>query len=104
MPSIKEQAQVYEPKRMKNIADLEVVSVEQEIKSEVKKEGTEDAYEVSFMVLPDMDTGKLEEYRVPNSVLEQLKEILEVKPDLKTFKVTKKGDSLNTKYTVVQLE
>ena len=104
MNSIKDSAQAYEPKRMKNIADLEAVSVEQEIKTEVRKEGTDDAYEVSFMVLPDKETGKLEEYRVPNTVLEQLKEVLEVKPDMKTFRVTKKGENLNTKYTVVQLE
>ena len=104
MPSIKDTAQAYEPKRMKNIADLEVVSIEQEIKSEVRKEGTDDAYEVSFMVLPDAETGKLEEYRVPNTVLEQLKAILKVKPDMKTFTVGKEGSNLNTKYTVVQLE
>ncbi len=104
MNSIKDEAQAYEPKKMKNIIDLEAISVEQEIKKEVKKEGTDDAYEVSYLVLPNKETGALEEYRVPNSVLEGLKSILKVKPDLKTFTVEKEGEGMKSKYTVVQLE
>lgn len=45
-----------------------------------------------------------EDYRVPGVVLGDLKEILKVKPDLKFFKVTKKGSGLTTKYTVITLD
>jgi hypothetical protein len=83
---------------MKNIADLEAVSVFQEFLKEtrVNQEGKE--YVVMYILIDG------EEYRVPPSVLEQLKGILEEKPDLKTFKVKKTGEGLNTKYTVIQLE
>ena len=106
MTNIKDAAKAYEPQRVKNIADLEAVSVEQEIKSEVRlatkkqQDGTdaEEEYKISFVVVNG------EEYRVPNSVLEQLQTILASKPDMRTFKVIKAGEGLNTKYTVVQLE
>lgn len=106
MSSIFEAAKAYEPQRSKNIADLEIVSTMQEIKTEVRTAKKKDnhgiehdeEYKVSFVVVEG------EEYRVPNTVLEQLQTIAESKPDLKTFKVDKKGEGLNTKYTVVQLE
>jgi len=98
MPTIKEEAQTYSSSQMKNIADLEVVSVEQEIKSDTRKNKENEEYKVSYINVAGV------EYRVPNSVLEQLKTMLDVKPDLKTFRVMKKGEGLNTTYTVVQLE
>ncbi len=104
MTTIGEHAEAYEPKRMKNIADLQVVSISQEIKTEVRKNKDDEEYEVSFISLPTGDEGKIEEYRVPNSVAEQLKVMLVEKSGMKTFKVVKEGDNLNTKYTVVPLE
>ena len=98
MPTIKQKAQAYEPTKTRNITELEAVSVEQEIKKEVRKNKDDEEYTISFVVVDN------EEYRVPNSVLEQLQTILEEKPDLKTFKVTKKGEGINTSYTVIQLE
>lgn len=98
MASIKEDAQAYEPKQTKNIADLEAVSVEQEIKVEVRKNSSNEEYTIAFITLSG------EEYRVPNSVREQLKEILNEKPDMKTFKVNKTGEGLKTTYTVIPLE
>ena len=44
-----------------------------------------------------------EKYKVPVSVLSALKEILEVKPELKLFKVIKKGEGLKTEYTTIPL-
>ena len=96
MPTIKEAAQAYEPKRMKNIADLEKVRADIEFhEEEERKDRDGEKYYVSYIVIDD------EEYRVPASVLEQLKTILETKPDLKTFRVIKKGEGKGTKYTVV---
>ena len=103
MTQIGEHAKAYEPKQMKNIADLEVVSIVQELKQEVRQDADKEDYEVKFMVFPDAE-GKPEEYRVPNSVLTQLKTFLKEKPDMKTFKVVKEGENLNTKYTVVPLD
>lgn len=97
MPTIGEQAKEYEPQRMKNIADLEVVSVKQEFKKETRKDTHDEEYTVAFIVVDG------NEYRVPNSVLEQLKTFIEEKPLMEQFKVTKKGEGLNTSYQVVPL-
>ena len=98
MTTIKEFATSYEPKRTRNIAELEAVSVSNEIKTEVRKNKDGDEYSISYLV----SLG--EEYRIPNSVIEQLQTLLLEKPDMKTFKVVKKGEGLNTSYTVIPLE
>lgn len=98
MATLKEEAKAYEPQHIKNIVELEAVSVEQEIKKDIRKNKDGEEYAIAYINVAGI------EYRVPAPVLEQLQEILKAKPDLKTFKVTKKGDGLNTKYTVIQLE
>lgn len=97
MTSLKEEATAYVPKRTKNIAELEVVSVVQDIKKEVRKNTENEEYSISFIVIDG------EEYRVPNSVLEQLQTMLKEKPDMEQFKVSKKGENLNTVYTVIPM-
>lgn len=99
MGTLKESALNYEPKRMKNIADLEVVRTDIDfIENEERKDNNGDPYVVSYFI----HNG--DEYRVPASVLEQLKTILKNKPELKTFKVVKSGEGKTTKYQVVTLE
>lgn len=98
MASLKEEAEAYSPQHTKNIAELEAVSVEQEIKRETRKNKEGEDYSLAFVNVAG------EEYRVPNSVLEQLQTILKEKPEMKTFKVTRKGEGLNTSYTVIPLE
>lgn len=96
--TIGQEAQAFEPQRMKNIADLEAVSVTQEFSKEERKDKSGDSYIVSFVVVDTV------EYRVPNSVLEQLQTMMKEKPSMTTFKVTKKGEGLNTSYQVVPLD
>ncbi len=98
MTSLKDEATAYSPTHTKNIVDLEAVSISQEIKREVRQNKDGEDYTIAFIVVNG------EEYRVPNSVLEQLQTILLDKPDMKTFKVVKKGEGLNTSYTVITLE
>lgn len=45
-----------------------------------------------------------EDYRMPTSVLKNLKAILVEKPELKEFKVSKSGEGLKTAYTVITLD
>ena len=97
MVSIKEFAQAYEPQQMKNIADLEVVEANIEIKKETRKDQNSEEYSVMFIVKDG------EEYRVPPSVVTQLKAVIEAKPDLAKFKVTKTGQGMGTKYQVISL-
>lgn len=98
MAKLGEEAMAYEPKKTKNIADLEVVSLFQEVEERngTDKNGKDFSYKV--IVIAN------EEYRVPNSVLADIKALKEVKPDLKTVRVIKKGQGLNTEYTVVPME
>ena len=98
MSTIGEEAEAYQPQRLKNIADLEAVSIQQKIQGEMRKNRDNEEYYVRFIVVDG------EEYRVPNSVMEQIQTMLKEKPLMKTFKVSKKGEGLNTTYTVIPLE
>ena len=94
MTSLKEFAKGYEPKQLKNIADLEIVPIEQlEVKEELEAEFPYKYVEIEG-----------ERHRVTNSVIEQLKEIIKEKPNLKAIKVSKKGEGLKTSYTVIPLD
>jgi len=97
MASLREEAQNYEAPSMKNITDLEVVSLDQPV-MEVEKGKGEDAFTVDVMVINN------EEYRVPKSVLNEIKLMLKNFPDAKTVKVTKSGTGMSTRYRVDRLE
>lgn len=94
---IKTFAKEFEPQQMKNIADLEVVRADVEIKSETRKDQNNEEYNVMFIIKDG------EEYRVPQSVITQLKAVIEAKPDLTSFKVTRTGQGMGTKYQVIPL-
>ena len=95
--NIKEFAKEYTPSQMKNIADLEVVRADAEIKKETRKDQNNEDYQVMFIVIDN------EEYRVPSSVVTQLKGVIEAKPEVTSFKVTRTGTGMNTKYQVIPL-
>ena len=48
--NIKQFAQEYTPQQMKNIADIEVVRTDEEIKTETRKDQNNDEYTVSFII------------------------------------------------------
>lgn len=98
MTTIKEQATAYEPPQTtKNIADLHQVHVSIDLQTETgtDKEGKQFSY---FYIEQEN-----EKYRVPPSVLKQLKVQIENNPNLATFKVVKKGAGMETEYTVIPL-
>lgn len=97
MPTIKESAEGYEPKQTKNIAQLDSVPVDLEIIKETATDNDGNPFTINKVIINE------EDYRVPNSVLKSLKDILKAKPDLKNFRVVKSGEGLNTNYTVVPL-
>lgn len=97
--TLKETAKAYVPKKTRNIAEMEVVNIDNlqiEDRTGLNEEGKEFKYQVAIL------NG--EEYRVPASVLGSIKTILEAKPTLKTVKVIKKGQGFNTEYTVIPLD
>lgn len=97
MGTIKELAQAYTTPKTMNIADLPKVSVDFKIVPRTGK--NENGEEFDYNVV-EINSN---EYRVPNSVLDQLKTLLENKPDLKEFKVVKTGTGMNTRYQVIAL-
>ena len=99
MGTIRDNVKIIEPKTTKNISELESVSTELDMQERVFNEGQKDEFKVNVIVI------EKEDYRVPNSVLLQLKEHMKEKPDLLKFKVSKTGEGKNdTKYTVIPLE
>lgn len=98
MTSIKEAAKAYVPNTTKNICELDKVSVNMDIESRVCKQGEPDEYTMDVALIDG------EEYRVPASVLKQLKTQLEASPNLTLFKVVKEGEGREgTRYTVVPM-
>ena len=97
MATIKEDAMAYEPQQTKNIADLESVSTEIETSQKDYKDSEGKPFTVGVVTIDG------EDYRVPVSVLKSLKAQLNVRPDLKKFRVIKSGEGFNTEYTVIPL-
>lgn len=98
MTTLREVAKDYIPQQTKNIADLPEVSIE--LSLEDRKAKNKDGEEFSYKVI--VVDG--EDYRVPGKVIGDLKSILEKKPTLKKFAVSKKGSGLNTQYTVIPMD
>jgi len=92
MTTLKEIAQNYSSKQILNIADLEIVDVNVEI-----LEDNECEFPFSFILQDD------NKYRVPKSVLIDLKAMLEDNPKMVKFRVKKTGEGMNTSYTVIPL-
>jgi len=97
MGTLKGDAEAYVQKQTKNVTELAKVSVD----LETREEEFTDAEGKPFTVMKITVDG--EDYRVPKSVLKQLKEFLKEMPDLKYFKVTSTGSGLNTEYTTIPL-
>ena len=99
---IGEIAKDYESKTTKNIADLPEVSVKVEV--------LDDSFEYTDktgqnkVVKQKVINVNNESYRVPISVLQQLKVLLEDNPKMQKFKVKKTGEGKdNTRYQVIPL-
>ena len=94
MVSLKEEAQAYEPKQTLNVADLEKVDISLDVEERSGTDGEGKEFKYKVLVVE----GK--EYRVPNTVLEEIKKIVTLRPETKFVKVTKSGSGLSTRYSV----
>lgn len=93
MASLSEEAKNFESRaKVNNIADLQSVSTDLEVKEEVEAE-----FPYKYVVVEGS------KYKVPTSVLASLRAILEENKDLKKFKVKKTGEGMETRYTVIPL-
>jgi len=84
----------------KNITDLPEVLVDVEIEDdsfEFEKDGVTKTVNQKVIVVGE------EKFRVPVSVVNQLKVHLEDNPNMKKFKVRSSGSGMDTKYTLIPL-
>ena len=95
MATIKETAQAYEPPQTLNIADLEKIPIELELKDGTGKDKEGKEFKYKYAVVD----GK--QYRVAGSILGGIKAILQKMPDLKFVQVIKQGQGMNTRYQVI---
>lgn len=95
MATLREEALAYETPQTLNIADLTAVPIDDLEVDEAEKMNSEgEPFKYKFTVID----GK--EYRIPNSVLEEIQTIIKLKPEVKNVKVNKTGTGLATRYRV----
>ena len=100
MTTFKEEAEKYEPTpSIKNISELSEVSADVVIKHDGQGLGNDGKpYSYSYIEIGE------HKYKVPKTAYGQFKEILKVRPDCKTFKVSRVGTTKDdTRYTVIPL-
>ncbi len=102
MVKLNEFAKDYESKATKNISELSEVSTDLDLIDDefdfVDADGNSKVVKQKVIVVDN------ENYRVPISVIQQLKVQLEDSPDLKKFKVKKTGEGKDkTRYTVIPI-
>jgi hypothetical protein len=104
MSKISDFAKEYEPQQTtKNIADLPEVSIDLELEDD-NFEFTDKVTRQTKTVNQKVINLNGENYRVPVSVIQQLKIILEDNPKLKKFKVKRSGSTKDdTRYQVIPL-
>ena len=106
MATLKDEAKAFEPQqKTRNIAELPKVSVNLNLEDD------------SFEVEEKNDKGEMvkktvnikiirvegDKFRVPMSVVEQLKIQLEANSNMEFFKVSTSGTGMSTKYTVIPI-
>ncbi len=95
MGTLREEAKAYEPPQTLNIADLEKIPIDIELKDGSGKDKDGEEFKYKYAVIE----GK--QYRVAGSILGGIKAILEKVPDLKSVQVIKQGQGMNTRYQVI---
>lgn len=97
MATLRQAAQAYQPKQTKNIAELGKVPVDLELfdGSGVDENGKEFSYKYAVF--------NAEEYRVPNVVIGQIKDILSMNANIKEVSIKKSGQGMQTRYTTIPI-
>lgn len=95
MGTLREEAKAYEPPQTLNIADLDKVQIDMELKDGDGIDGKGEAFKYKFVEVE----GK--EYRIAGTVIGGIKALVEKMPNLKFVSVTKQGQGMATRYQVV---
>ncbi len=95
MATIKEAAQAYEPSQTLNIADLDKIPIDLELKDGTGKDKEGQDFKYKYAEIE----GK--QYRVAGRILGGIKAILQKVPTLQFVQVIKQGQGRNTRYSVI---
>ena len=98
MATLKEAALAYEPPQTLNIADLDKIPVDIELKDGEGKDSDGEVFKYKYAVVE----GK--NYRVAGSIIGGIKALLQKLPDLKYVSVIKQGQGMNTRYQVIPID
>ena len=95
MGNIKEASEQYQPPTTMNIADLDKVAIDIDLKDGEGKNKEGEVFTYKYIEVKGV------QYRVPGTVLGGIKAVLSKVPDLKFFAVIKQGEGLSTRYQVI---
>ena len=95
MATLKEESMAYEPPTTLNIADLDKIPIDLELKDGEGKDKEGEVFKYKYAEIE----GK--QYRVAGSILGGIKAILKKVPNLQFVQVIKQGSGMNTRYTVI---
>ena len=93
--NLKESAQAYTPQQTLNIVELKRVPLTIEVVEETHNDNDGNPFTGLYAIVEG------QKYRVPYSVLNQIKMIVAEQPNTKFVKVTKTGTGMATKYMVM---
>ena len=95
MATLKEEAKAYEPPCTLNIADIEKIPLNLEVKDGEGKDSEGEPFKYKYTTIEGKD------YRIAGSILGGIKAILEKIPNTQFFTVLRTGRGLNTRYQVL---
>jgi len=98
MATLRETAKEYQPPQTLNIADLEKIPIDIELKDGSGKTSDGEEFKYKFATIDGKD------YRVAGSIIGGIKALLEKIPNLKHVSVIKQGQGMNTRYQVIPME
>lgn len=95
MATLKEEAMAYQPPQTLNIAELDKIPIDIELKDGKGKTSDGEEFTYKYATIDEKD------YRVASSVIGGIKALLQKMPNLKFVCVLRQGTGMNTKYNVV---
>ena len=95
MASLREEAMAYLPPQTLNIADLEKIPIDIELKDGKGKDSDGEEFRYKYAEID----GR--QYRVAGSIIGGIKALLEKMPQLTFVTVLKQGHGMNTRYQVI---
>jgi len=97
MATLREEAMAYKPQQTLNIADLERIPVDIELKDGSGRSSDGEEFKYKYAIVNG------QQYRVAGSIIGGIKALLQKMPELKFVAVIKQGQGMNTRYQVVPM-